>query len=357
MKSERRVLQFRIVYAILTLNFIIPAISYVVDPTMAISTLDKVNRALGGGPYPFADARGLWHMLGAGDVMTLGVMCALLFVDLRRFFPVLPALAFCKGFSAVYAAFIFARYGVPAFAAIAVLDSVTTLAMIFFAVRARRALDDRSDPPKSEPSEKLARMLLPGSANIARSLERIRSAGIVDHVPTMAGILRGVRRMLHRLVFRSETIGTCKEHPVRATWRAKLLSWRIVRLPFLVAERAVAPFDLSGLASPPDRVIRHLLAAHHDGMQLVYDLELLALWPGRLEELERRAAAVVDGTDPRADWLRDLVVFDGYHENLLATTRAFRAGEPLLDHAQANDPDISLRAFLVWCSHAAATAQ
>jgi hypothetical protein len=141
MTTTRAYQSFRIVYAILTLNFVLPAISYVAAPEAAIGTLDRVNRALGGGAYPFVESGSLWHMLGVGNVMTLGFMCALLFVDLRRFYPLLPALAFLKAFSAAYATWIGLTRACPAFLAIGALDGTTTIAMIVFAVRAHRSLD------------------------------------------------------------------------------------------------------------------------------------------------------------------------------------------------------------------------
>jgi hypothetical protein len=323
---------FQIVYALLTLNFVVPALSYVVAPGLALDTLDRVNRMLGGGPYPFVESGQVWHMLAVGNVMTLGAMCALLLVDLRRFYPVLPALAFLKAFSALYAAWIGATLHAPAFLGIALLDGTTTVAMVFFAVRAHRAL-----PPRSPIDETLA---------------RIDAARVVPRTPTRAQIDRGILRMLHRLVFRPGTIGTCKTGSVRRTWRARLLQWRVLRLPFLVRERAIAPFDLSGLASPPDRIIRHLLAAHHDGVQFAYDLELLALHPGRLEELRGEVKKVIDGDDARARWLRDLTVFEGYHEALLDAVERTLRGERLLTPEQAADPDLSLHAYLSWCASA-----
>lgn len=346
MSMPRAYRTFRIVYAIIILNFVVPAISYIVAPQAAIGTLDRVNRALGGGAYPFVESGSLWHMLGVGNVMTLGFMCALLFVDLRRFYPVLPALAFLKAFSAAYATWIGVSHACPAFVAIGVLDGTTTIAMVVFATRARRALDDEPRPPGAPWH---VRALLPGHDRIAESLERVRAAGIVPVTPTTSQIATGVLRMLHRLVFRSETVGTCANHPVRATWRARALQFRALRLPFLVAERAIAPFDLSGLASSPARIIRHLLAAHHDGVQFAYDLELLALWPGRLHELRDAVADIVDHDTPRARWLRDLVVFDGYHEALLVAVDRVLRGEELLSQSEASDPDLSLHAYLRWC--------
>ena len=277
--------------------------------------------------------------------------CALLFVNLRRFYPILPALVFLKAFSSLYSAWIGARTGTPAFLAIAVLDGTTTLAMIFFAVRAKRSLDGQ--PPRTSPW--YVRLLLPGSARVEEGLLRARIAGIVSETPNPFQVLLGVARMQYRLLFRTNTVGTCTEHAVRQTWRARVLHHRFVRLPFLLAERAVAPFDLSGLASPPERVIRHLLGAHHDGSQLAYDLELLALWPGALESLRDAVLEIVEQDSARARWLRDLVVFEGYHAALLQGVRGALRGELPLTGAQRSDPDLSLRAYLAWCARQPST--
>lgn len=358
MSTSRAHRAFRIVYAAIALNFILPAISYIVAPDAAIGTLDRVNRLLGGGAYPFVESGSLWHMLGVGNVMTLGFMCGLLFINLRRFYPVLPALAFLKAFSAAYATWIGLSKACPAFLAIGALDGSTTVAMVFFAVRARRTLDDAQPPtPTGARTPWYIRAVLPGTARIEQSLERVRAAGVVARTPTVTQIGRGVLRMVHRLVFRPGTIGTCASQPVRATWRARVLHFRPFRFPFLVAERAIAPFDLSGLASSPERVIRHLLSAHHDGVQFAYDLELLALWPGRLAELRAAVAEVVAHDTPCSRWLRDLTVFEGYHEALLAAVDTTLRGEPLLTPSEAADPDLSLHAYLDWCASDAPIAR
>ncbi len=129
---------FQLVYAFLTLNFVLPAISYIARPEMLIASMDRINRALGGGAYTPIESGQVWHMLGVGNVMTLGWMCALMLIDLRRFYPILPALAFLKGFSSLYALAIGVRHALPVFLFVFVLDGVTTAAMIFFAVRAHR---------------------------------------------------------------------------------------------------------------------------------------------------------------------------------------------------------------------------
>lgn len=195
------------------------------------------------------------------------------------------------------------------------------------------------------------RLLLIDPARVVANLERMRAAGAVDASPNTWQLSLGVLRMLHRVAFRSETVGTSQQQP-HARWRARLLENRALRLPFLLASRAVIPFDLTGLRSRPERLIDHLLGAHHDGNQFVFDLELLA-GHGALAELQRRVDAVLDGSDPRAAWLRDLTVYVGYHEGLAA---AVRAG-PHMTAAEAADPDKTLRGLIAWCARQPATPE
>jgi hypothetical protein len=167
----------------------------------------------------------------------------------------------------------------------------------------------------------------------------------LSHPPNEWQLCLGVLRLWHRLVFRSETIGTSPAGKVRSGWRARLLAFRPLRLPFLLAERAVSPLDFTGLASSPERLIRHLLCAHHDGQQFVFDLEILA-GHSRLDELHRRLTRLLSRDSARLRWLRDLAVFDGYHEQLLvAVERALAGRAPTLD-----DPDISFHACMRWCA-------
>jgi hypothetical protein len=131
---------FRVVYTFLVLNFFIPAVSYIAAPQMTIQTVDQVNRLLGGGPYLPVESGHLWHMLGVGNVFTLAFMCFLLLIDLKRWYSILPSLMFLKGFSSLYSLCIGAANGLPVFYGVFLLDGVTTLAMWFFATRARREL-------------------------------------------------------------------------------------------------------------------------------------------------------------------------------------------------------------------------
>lgn len=196
-------------------------------------------------------------------------------------------------------------------------------------------------------------LLRPG--RIAQALDAIRAARVVDPVPTLFQIELGVVRMWHRILFRPETIGTTAEHPVRDDRRARLLEKRWLRFPFLLREGSVRPWDLSGLLSTPQNLMTHLLGTHHDGLQFVYDMQILTAYPGALDELHARAREVVERDTPRTRWLRNLCVYERYHETLLEVVeRALREGISL-PAEQADDPDISLLAYLRWCAQQPAT--
>lgn len=194
-----------------------------------------------------------------------------------------------------------------------------------------------------------ARAVLLDPARVERRLREIERAGIVPRVPNAWQITLGVVRMWHRLIFRSEEIGT-SACAVRPTWRARLLHYRPLRFPFLVMERAIAPLDSSGLLSDRERLLRHLLGAHHEGAQFIYDLEILSVDPGGFEELLRRVREVLDRDTPRSRWLKDLTVFEGYHESLLEAALRAQRGDMAVAAELRDDPDITFTAYLRWCA-------
>jgi len=201
----------------------------------------------------------------------------------------------------------------------------------------------------TDPAPWHAHLILLRPRRVARRLQQLVAAGVIDRAPSLWQIELGVLRMWLRVFFRSDTVGTCTDHPVRSTWRARLLANRILRGPFLFFERAVAPFDHSGLAQPEWRLIRHLLAAHHDRHQFSYDLEILKATPGALQELRAKTLEVIAEDTARARWLRDLVVFERYHENLLVSVDRALAHQPLVTPDEADDPDIGFDAYIRWC--------
>ncbi|MSP25546.1 MAG: hypothetical protein EXR75_10350 [Myxococcales bacterium] len=196
----------------------------------------------------------------------------------------------------------------------------------------------------------IIRLALLAPSEVRSGLERLRMSGRFAVIPNVWQVTLGVLRMWHRVLFRPETIGTCADYPVRPTWRARVLYHRPLRFPFLLAERAIAPWDFSGLISSEERIFCHLLASHHDGHQFAYDLELLASFPGALEVLRDKVQRVVSTDDARTRWLRDLCVFERYHESLLEAVLKVEKGECMLSPEEAADPDISFAAYLDWCA-------
>lgn len=138
---------FQIAFTLLTLNFVVPAASYAVAPDQAVGQIRAANRILGGDAYDAPESRSrVWRYLGAANVMTLGLMCLLLQLNLRRFILVLVPLAFLKGYNALLFLLGFAASpGLPVLLAIAILDFATTFAFLFFARRAWRDIRQRSD--------------------------------------------------------------------------------------------------------------------------------------------------------------------------------------------------------------------
>lgn len=198
-------------------------------------------------------------------------------------------------------------------------------------------------------------LLLIDPARVLANLDRVAAAGVIERRPNLWQLCLGSLRMWHRLIFRPDTIGNSTVRPPRRTLRARLLAHRAIRLPALLVERAVAPWDFTGLFSSPDRTIRHLLGASHDRDEFIFDFQILAGHPGRLDEVVDKARRVVENDTARSRWLRDLVVFDGYHEALLEAAESATRSELELTAAEAADPDHSLTGLLHWCADAPET--
>jgi len=196
----------------------------------------------------------------------------------------------------------------------------------------------------------LGRILLLSPKRITRRLQTASSMGVVDQVPNEWQLGLIVLRMWHRVLFRSDTVGTSPSGTVRNTRRARLFQNRAFRLPALLATRAVAPMDYTGLASSADRLIGHILKAHHDGIDFIYDLEILACHPGGLETLVERTRSIVDGSNPKSEFYRDLVVYEGYHEGLLEVAEGALERGLELRPEDLDDPDRSFLAMIRWAA-------
>ncbi len=145
-QPSRAYRNFAIAYAVLVLNFAIPAVSYLVAPQIAVDQVHQISAVLGAETYAASEDSHLWRFLAASDVLALAFMCALLLLNLRRWYRVLLPLVFLKACSVAGAAFIMvAQYHHPFFLSVIALDGTTCLVMWFFATRARRQIEGLPD--------------------------------------------------------------------------------------------------------------------------------------------------------------------------------------------------------------------
>ena len=128
----------------LTLNFLIPSFSYFFAPDLAIEQFRKLGALLGGIESPVAEQSHVWRVLAAGNVFTLGFLCLLLQLNVKRFAGVVPAFAVLKSYSALGYLYVF-LFVLPyrLFAAIFLWDGLAVFLVLFLSRRALRAIETK----------------------------------------------------------------------------------------------------------------------------------------------------------------------------------------------------------------------
>lgn len=193
------------------------------------------------------------------------------------------------------------------------------------------------------------RVLLRHPERVLWHLDKLYEASRIDKKPNLWQVSMGVFYMVHRILFRSETIGV-DDSPVRSTVGARLLRYRPVRFPFLLLTGSIDPIDLTGLAGTAQRKHTHLVGAYHPGDNALYDLECIAFDKEAIRKIKDDVESILAEKTWRGRFLKDLTVYEGYHERLLGLIeRALRD-----DYAPAADkvdhPDTTLRGFVRWCA-------
>jgi hypothetical protein len=142
-------------------------------------------------------------------------------------------------------------------------------------------------------------------------LSRLHAVGLVDKIPSRRQLAFGAADMLRFSILPA----------ARDYYRLKGISFRFhYVLRFL--EDPVSMIDPVGLYSDEEAIIGHLLQSVH--LNPVYDLQLLQMFPAGLDELERQARAMVDGTHPRRETIAVTIEDPAYHRRLLDFIVAFR---------------------------------
>lgn len=146
-QPNREYRNFQIVFTVLTLNFAIPSLCYIVAPAAAIGQFIQLNQLTGGVEYTFPEsASRLWRYLGTANVATLALMCALLQMNLRKNLAVLVPLTFMKGMAAtLFLCAYLATPQYPVFLVASIFDFLTTASFQFFAKRAYKQIQHELD--------------------------------------------------------------------------------------------------------------------------------------------------------------------------------------------------------------------
>ena len=131
----------QIVFSLLTLNFLIPSLSYFFTPELAIQQFRALGAMLGGPEYPLTEESYLWRVLGAGNVFTLSFICLLLQLNVRRFPAAAPIFVVLKGFSALGFLYVYLVY-IPyrVFLATFLWDGLAVFLVLRFGSRAFRSV-------------------------------------------------------------------------------------------------------------------------------------------------------------------------------------------------------------------------
>lgn len=167
-------------------------------------------------------------------------------------------------------------------------------------------------------------------SEVDRRLRRLEERGYVDRRPSRAQLFFGGIDMLRFVI----------EPAARDYYTSKGISFGFHQL-LRVLDDPISMVDPTGFLSERDTIIGHLMQVTH--LNPVYDLQVLDMFPDGLAELESQAAAMVDGSHPRARTIGAVVEDPEYHGRLLAYVRAYRADPatpaPLREQAQVRaDP-------------------
>ena len=145
-----------------------------------------------------------------------------------------------------------------------------------------------------------------------RGLERLAALGVIDAVPSDAQLFAGTLDMLRFWI-----------SPAAADYYRELGIDYTFHQVLRFLDEPASLGDPIGLFSTRDAIIGHLMQVVHANPQ--FDLELLLMHADGVDELEAQLVAMLRGDHPRARAIAAIVEEPGYHAELLAYVRAFRA--------------------------------
>jgi hypothetical protein len=157
MTNRRRLFEggpvFVIGFATLTAFFTGLGTYYLANPTGSIESLSRANQSLGGIPLTATDVAA-WRYTAAVGMLTVGLMCLMVLVDLRRNHVVLVPAVFFKGFGILlWLHYYDAHPNVPVCLEFSAIDCLLIAAMLGLALPARARLLRADERPVNESNE------------------------------------------------------------------------------------------------------------------------------------------------------------------------------------------------------------
>lgn len=153
-----------------------------------------------------------------------------------------------------------------------------------------------------------AAVVLPGL--VRKRLERLAELGHIHELPTTAQMMVAARDQM--------MLSAVEE--TKAFYRSQGIPWMFHNIRRFVAGPATM-LDPMGLFSPRNTIVEHVLQTFH--RHPVYDFVLLRAHETGMEEMERQARAVLDGSHPASCALRSLIEDGSYHRRLLDDIKEF----------------------------------
>lgn len=143
-------------------------------------------------------------------------------------------------------------------------------------------------------------------------LERLHALGIIDVLPSDPQLFAGGVDMLRFWI-----------SPAAADYYRSIGIDYTFHQVLRFLDEPASLGDPIGLFSTQDSIIGHLMQVVHANPR--YDLELLMMHAGGIDELERQVLSMIDGTHPRASSIAAIVEEADYHRRLLEYVQAFKA--------------------------------
>jgi hypothetical protein len=145
---------------------------------------------------------------------------------------------------------------------------------------------------------------------LRRRLERLRSLGHIEVVPTWAQLLVAGRDQMMLSATEETKIFYASQH----------IPWVFHNVRRFLSGPATM-LDPIGLFSPRDTIVEHVLQTFH--RHPLYDLVLLRAHEDGVESLAEGAARILDGTHPHQRALTSLIEDGAYHARLVRDIRGF----------------------------------